>query len=999
MAYTTGVKQQDPKPRMNIILPSIFFYSPRDDQLKGFLRGAGCCLLVLLLWAVSVAPSRAQVFPFRSYSIEQGLSESVVNDMMQDKNGYIWVATGYGLNRFDGIKFTNYYHADGLRDNKIFSLLQDHRGRIWVGTRSGINMMRPGQDTLIAIPDLEPLNHVSINAIYEDDQNNLWFATDGAGAWRWSPSHNLEQLTTADGLAGNRVRSIVQYDGAIWMATREGLSHYENGRFRTFTIKDGLPDNRLRSLHVDKLGMLWIGSRGGLVRYQKDRFKVFTEKDGLVNNKVQSITDDQNGNLWIGTEEGASHMINGRFKNYSVEQGLNNHYINTMLYDREHNIWFGTFGAGISNFMGENIINFTVDEGLPNNVITSFVNDQKGNVWIATYGGGLSRYDGKKLKTYNVSDGLIDNKVYSLTTDHNGRIWIGTRWGLSIYDHGRWTNYDEKGLPIRQVRSLLEDRDGSMWLGSYGEGLMHFKNDGSFDAWTEDEGLPDNIIMNMAQDSAGAIWLATYGGVSRYSNGTFKTYTVADGLPNNGVMDLTIDDNGDVWASTFDGIARIRDGNIQSVSTADGLPDEVCYFIERSNNGLLWIGTNKGVVRFDPTGFFSQAISAKEERTHIRLLNSDQGLVAEEMNAGAVYRDKDGMMWFGSVGGVSRYNPAADQFHLVPPKIHIEQIRASEERFTPAKNLVFGHRQNSLRFDYIGISHSAPHQVLYKYRLKPLEDRWQTTMERYARYSALPPGEYTFQVQARSSGGLWSAEQASVSFRVMAPFWRQWWFYVVVGLVIVSVIMLIINLLQVRRQVDIERMRVQIASDLHDDVGSSLTEIALQTDFLQTASINDDLRESLDQIGAQSRRIVSSLDDIVWSIDARNDSLGDLTDRMQDYANNVLTPRQVQVKYDFEELDMDRSMQIEVRENVYLIFKEAVNNIVKHSDADQVLVRLKPAGNGLEMQVVDNGKTARNGRRSGHGLRNMNMRAERINAELILEREEGFKVTVRTDKV
>lgn len=950
-------------------------------------------LLNISLLLLLVAPRlEAQVVPFRNYSIENGLSEAVVNDMIQDENGYIWIATGYGLNRFDGINFQNYYSEDGLLDNKIFSLYESDDGRIWVGTRHGVNVIE--DDSIRTLPELEGLQSSSIISIFEDSQGDLWFGTDGEGAWYLNTDGVLTQYAAVHGLAGNRVRAITEdREGALWFATRDGLTRLYNGNFRTFTSRDGLPENRLRDMVLASDGSLWIATRAGLSHYADGQFHNYTVKDGLVNNRIQAMSLDNRGGLWLGTEEGVSYFRNGTFRNYTSRNGMSNQIIYSTLFDREQNIWFGTYGGGISCFLGEKFTNFTEEHGLPNNVITSFTEDD-GDLWISTYGGGLSRYDGKQLHTVDESDGLIDDKVYTLYRDRQGRMLIGTRWGLSIYQNGHFINYPESELPYRQIRAIRQDihHDDVYWLGTYGEGLVRFEGD-SLSRLTEDDGLASNTVMSIEQDKSGTLWMATYGGVSRYRDGSFRNYTIADGLPNNGVLDLLLARDGTVWIATFGGLAHLKDGKVETITSADGILSNVCYFIDQDRNGTLWVGTNKGVIRLDPQKYFRQKEEG-EPVTAFKLLTADQGLVANETNAGAVYSASDGYMWFGTVSGASRFNPRLDRASTVPPRIHIEGLQVAGREQRVRQGHVFGNDRNNIRIDYIGISQTAPKLVTYEYRLKDIERKWQTTMQRSVRYTALPPGEYTFQVKARSAGGVWSRETAALRFSILAPFWLRWWFLLLVGLAIAVLVYFVYHFYRVKKMMEMERMRVRIASDLHDDVGSSLTEIALQTDFLQTSKLSDEVKNSLLQIGTQSRKIVSSLDDIVWSIDARNDSMGDLTDRMQDYANNILLSRQIKVHYDFDELDSNTRIPVEMRENLYLIFKEAINNIGKHSDADRVDIMLKNEHGRFEMRIHDNGSGKDGARRSGHGLRNMQMRGERIHADVRFKNSDGFTVVV-----
>lgn len=929
------------------------------------------------------------MLPFRTYSIEHGLSESVVNDLLQDSEGYLWIASSYGLNSFDGIQFKNYYTEDGLLDNRITALYEDKSNQLWIGTANGVNVLK--SDSIHSPPELRALKSSTILSIYQDHLDDYWFATDGEGAWHLDRKQNLTQYREVNGLGGDRVRDILEDDqNTLWFATREGLTRLEGGNFRTFTTEDGLADNRLRDLATTSDGTVWVATRGGLCRVNEGKMSCFTEEDGLVNNRIQSISVTESDGLWLGTEEGSSFFDGETFTSYSIDEGLVNNIIQDTEYDREGNIWFGTYGGGIKLFLDGGLKNYTVEEGLPNNVVTSITEDPLGNHWASTYGGGVVRIDSLGLTTYNSDDGLVDNKVYTIDSDGEGRLFIGTRWGLSIYDGRKFLNFDEEELPYRKIRALHQSQQsgGSWWLGTFGEGILEY--DGrQFNQLTEEDSLTSNTVMAIEETDDGSLWFATYGGVSRLHDGRFTNYSIQDGLPNNGVLDILKDKAGNLWFATFGGIARFNNGNFETVTAADGLPDEVCYFIEQDERGIFWIGTNKGIIRFDYEAY-SSGQNSKAVRA-FKLLTQDQGLVANEMNPGASFKDSKGTLWFGSVGGLTQFDPSGENVNKASPVIHIENVSVSGENIGAKSDLEVESDNHNITFSFIGINFTAPDQVKYRYRLRNSGEDWQTTSQRSVRYSALPPGDYTFEVMAQNNDGRWSSQQAEISLTVLAPFWLRWWFIVLVFLGVSAIIVFIYNYYRVRKMVDIERMRVRIASDLHDDVGSALTEIALQSDFLQTMDVADPLQDSIRQIGNQSRKIVSSLDDIVWSIDARNDTFGDLTDRMQDHVNSVLPEKEVTYRF---EGNMQEKLEVSLKENLYLIFKEAVNNIAKHSNAEKVEVILSTNGRGYLLSVRDNGSVAKNERKTGQGLRNMKMRSKRIGADITFNNKEGFEVRV-----
>jgi two-component sensor histidine kinase len=398
------------------------------------------------------------------------------------------------------------------------------------------------------------------------------------------------------------------------------------------------------------------------------------------------------------------------------------------------------------------------------------------------------------------------------------------------------------------------------------------------------------------------------------------------------------------------------------------------------------------VVRFDKEEYFSAELEDRNQA--FQVLNKEQGLISDELNLGAVYEDEEGRLWFGTVEGLSRFSPSEYKGNQVPPKVHLVGVNVSGREFHPDERFLLSHEENNIEFQYAGINFTAPNQILYEYRLNGIDQGWQQTSSRSVKYPSLPPGDYTFQVHARNINGAWSPDIERVKFTITAPFWMEWWFWIMMFAIVVGIIFLFYNYYRARKMVDIERMRVRIASDLHDDVGASLTEIALQSDFLQAGDADSEFKKSLEQIGKQCRKIVSSLDDIVWSIDARNDTLGDLTDRMQDYILNTLESKNMAVRYNFDNLNMDNKLPVSVKENVYLIFKEAVNNIAKYSDGDRVEISMNNQNGYFEFFIFDNGTTGRGTKKTGHGLRNMDMRAKRIGANITIDTENGFAIKV-----
>ncbi len=946
-------------------------------------------LTVFLILIFAIDCALAQTFPFRTYSIEDGLSESVVYDIIQDQEGYIWLATGFGLNKFDGLEFQQFFEDNGLLNSQTGTVFEASDGRIWVGTIQGAQYLV--EDSVYSDPNLKSLETQSVINIFEDEEGGLWFGTESNGVWHYFGDAQIEVYTASNGLSGNQVRDITQTkDGAIWFATRDGLTKLKDGNFSSFHVEDGLPENRIRDLEPDPQdpNSIWIATRNGLSKYDGQSFINYTENDGLSDPRIRDLTWYNDNDLWLATEGGVSRFRNGLFENFTTSEGLSADIIYSAITDREGNIWFGTFGGGANLFLGAYFENFDTNSGLPNNLVTSMAEDSEGKLWIGSYGGGLVSYHNNEFSYFYSQNGLPDNRVYHLSTDSNGRTWIGMRDGLAYFRDGRLNTLNSSEFPFRKVRGVMEANDGTIWVSTYDEGLIRF-NESGYEQFTIENGLPNNTVIATVENEGGSLWIATYGGVVLMQDDEFIVFDLEDGVPNLGVMDIILDDSGTVWVSTFGGVAWFDGVKFVDITFEDGLPGRVCYFIEQDNDGIFWIGTNAGIARLDIEKYYSSNSRDRDEA--IQILQQDQGLIADEANLGAVYEDSNGNLWFGTVDGVSRFSPSEYRGNQVEPRVKLTGFTASGREYE-FDHIDLKHDRDFIEIDFAAINFSAPDLVNYRYRVSGIDPTWQYTTERVAKYPSLPPGEYTFEVQARNSSGIWSYNTASVDFILNPPYWMTWWFISLIVIAISGIIYLFYRNYQILKMVDIERMRVRIASDLHDDVGASLTEIALQSDFLQASSVNSELKNSLSQIGKQCRKIVTALDDIVWSIDARNDTLGDLTDRMQDYILNVLEPMNFNVSYDFEELKMEDRIPVPVKENLYLIFKEAVNNIAKYSNGDKVIVTMNSNNSDFRFIIHDNGNTGKSKKKTGHGLRNMEMRAHRMGGQVDISDDNGFKI-------
>jgi len=1062
----------------------------------------GFIAIISLVLAIKVHAPLAQHLPFTSYSIQEGLSESVVHDIIQDREGHLWVGTGFGLNRFDGKNFRKFYQQDGLPDNRVNVILETSNGTILVGTQGGLAYLQPedagissnftgssrlGTSSRLRISQRQTTftSHPKFNGeiildLTEGPDQSVWIATQNKGLWKlnWSteletadkpaqtpsqipqdssqipkdpspetqsPTSQVSKVTrpnqdrnyTTDPfhvqyvqlpesqLPNDRITAIHQGEGGtVWAGTAGGTIFIIAGEYTSsagdvleYTIHPGHGTrsevgSRVNDLLTDQNGTLWVATNRGLfgqtdMDYKSLRRLEFLRRlEGVPVERLHSLTSDLDGNIWIGSDNGALQVQpDGSVRHFTTAEGLSAPLVYSIMMDREGNVWMGTLGGGLNKFYGEIFLNYNTDLGLSNNVVTGFEESSDGRIWIATFGGGAQSFHNGEFLTYGVRDGLTDSKLYVIFEDSKKTLWIGGEKGLHLYRNRRFIKPNTATFPYTHVRSIFEDETtGMYWIGTYYDGIILYQN-GIQSVYDRTNVLNNNTVMDIKQSADGTLWFATYGGAVSYDGKVWTHYTAEDGLPSNGVVQIYIDHEQRVWFSTFEGVAFLADGKIE-VPSGEEQTGIITYFTIQDDMNRYWLGTNRGLYRFQPDRY-READSEVERIKAFKLYNRDQGLVANELNAGAYLMASDGSLWLGTIEGLSIFLPGELRENVYPPGIELRSVTASgaeldlihgqnRRSFTLSNEL--SSMQKSIEFDYMGLSHESPGRILYRYRLDGYDEQWLTTRETSISYASLSPGTYQFSVESFNADGIASTSAVTVDFRIPAPFWMQIWFIAFILLVISGLIILYLRYVSANKQIEIERMRVQIASDLHDDVGSSLTELALQTDFLQHREQDPIIKKTLKQLGEQSRRIVSGLDDIVWSIDSRNDRAGDLTDRMQDYVSHVFKSETPVVHYRFDRLNMSEKLPVQVKENIYLVFKEAIHNIAKHSDASKVEVTFELKGRTFLLLVTDNGSDPelRAGKRkSGQGMRNMNLRAKRIGAALSVGWANGFKVEMR----
>jgi ligand-binding sensor domain-containing protein/signal transduction histidine kinase len=969
--------------------------------------------------------SRYDGYTFTNYGVEQGLPDGQVKDLLETREGEYWVATFSGLCRFnpkghpwsvvrdrsptdqnnkqrtadDGRRMTDdpmfvlYLPNDHSQTGSVNVLLEDSTGAVWCGTGRGLYRLEQtkGEWTLrvveIGLPR-EVENDMRIRALVEDRQGSLWVGA-GSGLYRRWPDGRTERYDTEHGLPGNEVRALaVDADGQLWVGMREGLSQialeprtHQPRISRVYTSKNGLPNPNTRSLFQSPTGQLWIGLSTALVEFvpQASRdgsgFRPYVSELGMSKLFVQALAEDRDGNLWIGTDNGALKLARNGFTTYTEADGLGESRVSSLFESRAGDL------GGMTLFSSETPLSWfegnrfrAIRPRLPRH-LTYFgwgwhqltLQDQAGEWWLPT-GQGLVRYPKvnhvRQLATtppkaiYTIRDGLVSNDVFRLYEDSRGDIWIATfseaRQGITRWERATETFHlygEAEGLPPRTpiANVFREDRAGNLWIGfQENDALARFR-DGRFTVFNSEQGLPAGTIYDLYLDHRSRLWIAsTQGGLARLDDTSaeqprFITYTTSQGLSSNSINCITED-----------------------------------------RYGRLYVGTKRGLDRLDPaTG-------------RVKPFTAADGLISGEVLVS--YRDRKGDLWFGGKGGLSRLSPQPDPPQSPPPVLitglriggETHQISALGE--TEIAALELGPDQHQIQLDFVALGFSPGEGLRYQYKLEGASEDWsQLADQRLVNFANLAPGRYRFLVRAVNADGVMSEPPASFSFTILPAVWQRWWFVALIA-ALAGLIAYALYRYRVNQLLKVERVRTRIASDLHDDIGSSLSQISIISEVVRTQLTRDNpaFAAPLSTIAQTSRELVDSMSDIVWSINPKRDNLFDLVYRMRHFSMDTLAAQEIDFDFNAPDSLPETKIETDMRREIFLIFKEAVNNAIRHSRGSYVKIELSFENGALQLAVKDNGTgfdTTKNHR--GHGLSSIRQRAERIGGELEINSTPG----------
>ena len=866
-------------------------------------------------------------------------SMRTVNSLFPDSQGNLWIATMEGLFQHSGTETIRYTKKDGLNDSWIYSITEDASGNLWLGTHEGIAKWNRASFTKYLPEQLNGTKYVHYMTV--DPDSTVWAGTqDGLlifsdGKWK--------TVTQRDGLANNAVWAIIRDpDGSHWIATEGGLSHYKNGKFKNYTTADGLPSNIVNCLMLDRDHNLWIGTEGGIGRKYKDKIERYTSKEGLPRDAVWAIYEDPEGSVWIGMSNGGlSRFSEGKVRVIGKAEGLTTDIVTSVYEDPDGIFWIGT-DEGLNRIDGEKITHLNTKDGLLSNYITSLLKDSQGNLWVGSMS-GLNRISKNEVSSYTTKDGLLDQVVIALKEDTQGRLWIATNNGLNIFTNGELLSVNE--LRRGTIQAFFESSNSGMWVATKG-GLYQYKED-KWKHYTRKDGLPTDTLSTVYEDADGTVWIGTMSsGLLRYKNGKFVVYRGADGL------------------------------GINSVSS----------FIDDSK-GYIWIGSHKGILRLSKqqaNDFADGKLTKLEPQT----FTTSDGLRNAECfdgNQPSIWHSKDGRIWFATLEGAAVIEPGKLKTNPVPPPVMIEKMIVSgrQIQLEQARSLPPGNR--NFDFEFAAFSFLAPEKVRFQYRLTGFDGSWiEAGTRRIAQYTNIPPGQYTFQVRACNNDGIWNETGASFAFQLRPYFYQTWWFYAISGMA-AALLIWRIHAFQIRRVLELERIRTRIASDLHDDIGAGLSQIAVISEAIREQLQNSgaETTSRLQKVSETSRDLMESMSDIVWAVNPSRDRVEDLVTRVRKFSVDILSASNIDFEMIAPQLDTGRKLTPDFKRHIHLIVKECVNNIVKHSKATAAHIEMKIANGSFFCTIQDNGRGIPSGKAfDGNGLKTMKERARLLGGSL-----------------
>jgi ligand-binding sensor domain-containing protein/signal transduction histidine kinase len=900
---------------------------------------------------------------YRKWDTQSGLPQNSVRTIIRTRDGFLWVGTEGGLARFDGQRFTAYGLREGLLSDYVRVLFESSDGTLWIGTRGGgLSAMRDGR-IVRTYARADGLPSSSANFITEDSEKHIWVGSSFGVA-----RLENDRFVSIPRVPGTVYAVYCDRQGVIWGAF-PGLWRWEAGRW---SEEPGGPGAAF-CFCEDELGQLWVGGAGhSLWCREPGGWRLHVIPDSIAGTYPLSIAAESDGTIWIVMEGGEmcgfrnGHFIRPVPRSEQAPRSTLSAYV-----DPDGQLWMGSYSRGLYALTSPLTSTITLAGGEENNTITALAETEPGTFVVGTSAHGwFSWRDGKTSPL--LESGEFPNIAYGnrVLVTRDKSVWAASNEALLLFRNGR--RIPQPALdPLftgLSVIALCEDRASGIWAGISNGKLYHI-NAEAVTPVTYGERLQG--ILALEQESDGTLWIGTIGdGLFRLRGGGHRRFGRESGLRSEVVRAIYISPEGTLWIGTGGGGLARRDGErFVSVSTDEGLPDSTISQITQDDEGRLWLGTNRGL-----------AVLSREEVAAIRadhsiylhplLITKADGMPAEECMPSPPVKTSAGQLAFPTTNGVVLLRPGVFHTDSLTPPVFIEEIQANDQVVAAEHHtLSLPPSADRLQIRFTALHFAAPEDIRFRYRLSGLEKDWvQAGTRRVVDYSHLSPGRYRFEVSASIGNGLWNPKPAMLEI-VRAPhFWQTWWFIgAAIGSTLTAVALLVRRRERLRAQHRIEKLerqqavdseRARISRDLHDDVGASLTQVALLSELAQDDLTADPerARATINEIFTTAQDVTRNLDEIVWAVNPAHDTLENFVLYLCNFAQNYTRTAGLQSRLDIPKTLPSTIVGAPIRHHVYLATKEVLHNAVKHAEATEIRIGLVVEPGWFRLTITDNGK-------------------------------------------
>jgi ligand-binding sensor domain-containing protein/signal transduction histidine kinase len=967
----------------------------------------------------------------RTWSKADGLPQNAVTAVVQTRDGFLWVGTPVGLARFDGCRFVpQIFPVASNSPVAVTDLCEDRQGDLWIGTRqSGVFFLQTNR--VVRFDPQNKLGNTQVNSLAVDNSGVLWIGTRrGLDSWDGKGFHHF---TRADGLPDENVTSIfAAHDGTLWVTTRAGICVWRNGRLEPYAFNADSPGRNPEFLGVyeDRRKNLWAFGDTYLINLSDslgNRLNNFRRGD-LSSSRLWSLCETRDGRLWVGTSGQGLLQFTGDaskpFRPVTVRNLKIPKDVRSVCEDSEGNLWLGTDNNGLVQLHQERLRLFGAMENLPGTPVSCLTGDAAGQIWVVFASGGIFSGDDQR---FELKKDMPEAKfVSSVAADTASNVWFGvTGFGVDCWHNQRLVPFDSsKGLADECITAIFSTGE-KVWAGTRSGKIFSFENN----FWYPIANVEGAVTVLSSSDTNGLLAATATGTVSLFSsNKTIKLITTTN-TSGSRVSGLCFDKSNRLWIATDGGglLCRTERG-VLNWKMADGLPTDQIFglIIDAQNN--LWLTTAKGIYRWESYKLVA-AIQTGRFLPARQIFPFTEATTAP-LGWPSVFRARDELLWFGTAQGLLRFDPREWQPSDTPPPVYLENVSVNGETQSSFEKYVSNTEKQfktplklsgqvrSLDFDFTSPCLAAPEKTLFRHLLEGFDEDWieGDSASRRVHYGALPSGKYCFRVIACNADGTWNQVGACFSFIVPPPWWRTPWVlatFIFVTALFVAIVVRVITHRRLQKKLQaleqsqaMSRERMRIAQDMHDEIGSKLARIS----FL-SAGLNNELGETeahSDKAGAiadTSHDLLQSLDQMVWAVNPRNDTLENLVAYFGHYATEYFQNTSVQCDVRLPQRLSALPLSAEVRHNMLLAFEEALGNALKHANATAVIVEMKLESQMLEITITDNGAgfdTAKptsnpdaKGRRERHGVSGMKLRLQKVGGECRLNSVAGIGTVVK----